>query len=214
MARERIRGYYVWIKVSHPCETLQNPQCCTAWILFYLSESLLNCEENHNIWNMNGTIREDENFKLCQRGSASQLSHHTKQMCAGVTKFFFFLPPCLPELILTTWKTSFPFSSWEQSTRWLDLHWQWLASTSWFSSWVECCTASPTCLPCGRRPALWPTPWRRYPVSPWPCRSCWRSQRTPERKYKGTTCGLFLEKRRVKTWTASWEDKNVSDCAI
>lgn len=144
---------------------------------------------------MNGTIREKKNF----------------QLCAGVTKSFFFLPACLPELILMTWKTSFPFSSWERSTPWLNLHWQLLASTSWFSSWVECCTASPTCLPCGRRPALWPTPWRRYPASPWPCRSCWQSQRTPERKNKRKTCGLFLEKQQKKNldfilggWECQW----------
>lgn len=80
-----------------------------------------------------------------------------------------------------TWRISSPSSSWAPSTPWPPLRWLWPAFTSWSSLRPECCTAWPTCVPCRPPRALWPTPLGRFRASPWPCRSSWRSQRTPER---------------------------------
>lgn len=84
------------------------------------------------------------------------------------------------ELTGMTWRTSSPSSSWVPSTPWPDRRWLWPAFTSWSSSWDGWCTPLPTCSPCERQPALWPTLWRRYLVSPWLCRFWWQSQRTPK----------------------------------
>lgn len=123
--------------------------------------------------------------------SASLLSHHAKQIYTAVTKSPHFSRLTPSGLISTTWRISSLFSSWGPSTPQLDPRWLWPASTSWFSSWVEWCTVSPTCLLCELPPAPWPTPWLRYPVSPWPCRSCLRSLRMPECKNMGWPFIIF-----------------------
>lgn len=84
------------------------------------------------------------------------------------------------EPISTTWRTSYPSSSWGPSTPWRDPPWPWPAFTFWFSSAPGQFTPSPTCTLCAHRPGLWPTPWPRSPASPWRCRSWSPWQRTRE----------------------------------
>ena len=75
------------------------------------------------------------------------------------------------ELIVMTWRTSCPSSSWEPSTPWRNPRCPWPAFTFLFSSVLGWFTPSPICVLCRPRPDLWPTRWPRSPVSPWLCKS-------------------------------------------
>lgn len=181
-------------------------------------------------WN-NGGILYSMSSPHCLRLLSHNINRLWNQMSVSVvtTQWLNFLS--FTELTWMTWRTSSPSSSWVPSTPWPDLRWPWPASTSSFSLRAACCTALPTCLPCERRPAPWPTPSPRYHASPWLCRFSLRLQRTP--KYPETRewsrsgalahvmsviiCGLCQKKQDDTERPIGREnikDKNISESAI